>query len=89
VYRNSHEIKVVEDWRWVWWDKVEDREYFGSATGTVINHVERRHIQNIYGRIAHIPDDGKLQLVFDSEDCGEYQVRLRCLTCGKEFCADI
>jgi len=88
TFRNSEEIKVIEDWRFVWWDLDRGVEYFGAITGTHPK-LEWRYIQNIYGKIVHLPDGGDLELLYRDETCDEFQVRLRCKTCGKTFYADI
>jgi hypothetical protein len=93
TFTNKDEIKVIEDWRFVFWDLKNDVEFTGAITGTPwqpIPPVEKRLIQNVYGKIVHVPDDGELELVFDGDaSCNPYQVRMRCKTCGKTFCADV
>lgn len=85
TFKNDTEIKRVEDWRFVWWNLDADTEYTQAVTGTH-PRLEWRHIQNIYGKVVHIPDNGELEVV--GGECGYMQARLRCKACGKEFCAD-
>jgi hypothetical protein len=84
AFRNPNEIKTERVFYHVWWDLQKDRVYV-PITGT-IPPLERRWIQDAYGRIVHLPDSGEL-LIVDGE-CGYLQVRLKCQICGKEFCAD-
>ena len=85
MYTNKDEIKIVEDWHIEMVDMKTGMPVTHFPTGTGVR-MEKRRIQNIYGKPVHIPDDGELEVI--SGDCGSLQVRLRCRVCGKEFCAD-
>lgn len=90
MYKNTDEIKVVEVWEFVLWDMAADAEYLGASSGTPwqpLPYLQRRRIQRIHGRVAHIPDGGELEIL--SKDSKPFTVWLRCKMCGKEFLAEI
>ena len=87
MYHNKEEFKLVADWREVWWHMDEDREYFGSPTGTVVSHLERRFIMSPYGKQVHISDDGELEMI--RRDSEPFTAWFRCKVCGKEILATL
>lgn len=95
MLRNSQEIKVIQDWQWVIWDRLGDCIFTASVTGTIAHEkfeqrprLERRLIQNVFGKPVHAPDDGELEIL-NCNDCDGYHIRLRCKICSKEFIAEI
>ena len=64
----NDEIKIVEDWRVVWWDRQEDVEFLNSVTGAIVHEMlgnrprlEQRRVQNIFGREVHVLDGGLIE----------------------------
>ena len=85
----SPEIEIVEDWQEVWWNMETDTLFYGAITGTPwqpLPTLERRRIQNIYGKPVHKGCGGSLQ-VARIDNCTEGYT-IECLRCGKEFCAN-
>jgi len=89
----SDEIEIVEYWREVWWNIETDAEWIGAVTGTpwmplsAYPTLERRRIQEIYGRPVHKNCGGNLE-VARVDNCTE-GFTLECLKCGKRFCANV
>jgi hypothetical protein len=65
-------------------------EFYGASTGTPgmpLPRLERRVIQNIYGKPVHKACGGNLD-VSRHDTCTE-GFTMVCLKCGKEICADV
>lgn len=91
TYR-SDEIEIVESWREVWWDLVHDKEFITAVTGTlgrVMPPVEKRRIQDAYGKRVHKGCGGEVALHPDNPDVGVYRAIMVCAKCHKEIVVEI
>lgn len=91
----SEEIEIVPDWQTVLWDVVKGEIYQGglpTGTNPIMwggkPRLQERRIENIYGRPIHKDCGGSLEIAKEQDGCGNMQARVRCISCGKEFCAD-
>ena len=88
---SSPEIEIVPLVEDIWWDRVNECEYVGVITGTPWNpnptaNLEIRTVTRPYGKHVHKNCGGDLE-VARIDNCVK-GFTMKCLKCGKEFCAN-
>jgi hypothetical protein len=84
----TDEIITVEDWDLIWCDTRNGHPSHYAPTGTNLEFMEQRYIQNVRGRQLHSLDLGLIETKWSTrwENTKSFTtVWKECLRCGKKF----